>query len=135
MSAYTYFLIHRPGYPWHNIVPIAPRNTSPSPISLFPSDGLTTRLMRQTTTTFFDHFQLGLVDALVKRLYSLHVLSFHTITDLISSFAYANMRMALALLLRNFDLTAQPGNIDPDSLNEYGLWEHHPVYVQVKERV
>ncbi|KAJ5245793.1 hypothetical protein N7468_000776 [Penicillium chermesinum] len=51
------------------------------------------------------------------------------------TFAYANIRMALALLLWNFDLKAQPGNIDPDSLKEYGLWEHHPVFVQVKERV
>ena len=135
MSTYAHLLIYRLGYLWHNIVPIAPQNTSPSPISLFPSDGSTVQPMRQTTTTYFDHFQLGLVDALVKRLYPLNVLSFHTITNLIQSFAYANIRMALALLLRNFDLTAQPGNIDPDSLNEYGLWEHHPVYVQVKERV
>lgn len=50
------------------------------------------------------------------------------------TFAYANIRMALALLLWNFDLTGQPDNIDPDTLDEYGLWVHHPVYVQVKER-
>lgn len=59
---------------------------------------------------------------------------YQSILTVLSSFAYANMRLALAFLLWNFDLKSQPGNDNPDSLKEYGLWEHRPMYVQVQER-
>ncbi|KAJ5827006.1 hypothetical protein N7447_003769 [Penicillium robsamsonii] len=63
-----------------------------------------------------------------------HPFSIGTRSCIGKTFAYANMRLVLAFLLWNFDLKFQPGNDDPDSLKEYGLWEHRPMYVQVQER-
>ncbi|KAJ6027184.1 uncharacterized protein N7446_004215 [Penicillium canescens] len=63
-----------------------------------------------------------------------HPFSIGTRSCIGKTFAYANMRLALAFLIWNFDLKFQPGNDDPDSLKEYGLWEHRPMYVQVQER-
>lgn len=39
------------------------------------------------------------------------------------SLAYLNMRLIMTRILWNFDLEAQPDNIDPHETTEFGVWQ------------
>lgn len=47
------------------------------------------------------------------------------------SLALSNIRLAITRLLWNFDLEAQPDNIDPHEFKEFGLWEHQPLNIRL----
>ncbi|KAJ5597022.1 hypothetical protein N7450_003480 [Penicillium hetheringtonii] len=48
--------------------------------------------------------------------------------------AYLNMRLIVARLIWNFDFEAQPDNIDPHELKEYGVWQGQvPLNVRITD--
>lgn len=52
-----------------------------------------------------------------------------------NSLAKMNLRLVMARLLWNFDLDAQPDNVDPHDHLEYGVWQGEPLRVRVKQAV
>lgn len=48
-----------------------------------------------------------------------------------NSLANVNLRLITARLLWNFDLHAQPDNVDPHDHLEYGVWEGQPLRIRV----
>ncbi|KAJ6109657.1 hypothetical protein N7486_001892 [Penicillium sp. IBT 16267x] len=48
--------------------------------------------------------------------------------------AYLNMRLIVTRLLWNFDFEAQPDNIDPHELKEFGVWQGQvPLYLKIRD--
>jgi len=55
-------------------------------------------------------------------------------TDIALSHANAQLRIILCHLLFNFEFEAQPDNVDPHELLEYGTWEVQSLNLLVRSR-